>query len=92
MERIKRNKWALVLFISTIAILVMYVVGIITTFAGLESVKETVREAAKQIEGATQDSIDLAVKLSEVVLCFPMFAHAVVDLHAHFAHQFRKER
>ncbi len=80
MERIKRNKWALVLFISTIAILVMYVVGIITTFAGLESVKETVREAARQIEGATQDSIDLAVKLSEVVLIVGLVFEGIFTL------------
>lgn len=80
MERIKRNKWALVLFISTIAILVMYVVGIITTLAGMETVREAVREAAKQVEGATEDSIDLAVKIGEVTLIVGLVFEGIFTL------------
>jgi hypothetical protein len=67
MERIKSNKYALLLFIATIAMLVLGVVGIIISITGLESAVETARQEAVKT-GATQEQIDFAVSFAKAVV------------------------
>ena len=63
MERVKTNKYALILFIATIAMLVLGVISIIVTIAGMETAVEVAKtEAAKA--GGTQQEIDLAVAIA----------------------------
>lgn len=67
MERVKSNKYALILFIATIAMLVLGVVSIIMTIAGMETALEVARtEAAKT--GATPDEVNLAVAITRGAL------------------------
>ena len=67
MERIKSNKYALLLFIATIAMLVLGVVSIIISIAGLESAVETARQEAVKT-GATPEQIDFAVSFAKAVV------------------------
>ena len=67
MKRIKSNKYALLLFIATIAMLVLGVVGIIISIAGLESAVEIARQEAVKT-GATQEQIDFAVSFAKAVV------------------------
>lgn len=67
MKRIKSNKYALLLFIATIAMLVLGVVGIIISIAGLESAVESARQEAVKT-GATQEQIDFAVSFAKAVV------------------------
>ena len=67
MKRIKSNKYALLLFIATIAMLVLGVVGIIISITGLESAVEIARQEAVKT-GATQEQIDFAVSFAKAVV------------------------
>ena len=79
MERIKSNKYALILFIATIAMLVLGVVSIIMTIATMETALEAARtEAAKT--GATPDQVDLAVTLTRGALYAAIVISAILLL------------
>ena len=67
MKRIKSNKYALLLFIATIAMLVLGVVGIIISIAGLESAVEIARQEAVKT-GATPEQIDFAVSFAKAIV------------------------
>ena len=67
MERIKSNKYALLLFIATIAMLVLGVVGIIISIAGLDNAVEIAKQEAVKT-GATPEQIDLAVSLAKALV------------------------
>lgn len=67
MKRIKSNKYALLLFIATIAMLVLGVVSIIISIAGLESAVEIARQEAVKT-GATQEQIDFAVYFAKAIV------------------------
>ena len=67
MKRIKSNKYALLLFIATIAMLVLGVVGIIISIAGLESAVVIARQEAVKT-GATQEQIDFAVSFAKAIV------------------------
>ena len=67
MERIKSNKYALLLFIATIAMLVLGVVSIIISIVGLESTVEIARQEAVKT-GATQEQIDFAVSFAKAIV------------------------
>ena len=67
MKRIKSNKYALLLFIATIAMLVLGVVGIIISIAGLESAVEIARQEAVKA-GATPEQSDFAVSFAKAVV------------------------
>ena len=60
MDRIKSNKYALILFIATIVMLVLGVINIIVTITGMETAVEVARNEAVKA-GGTQQEIDLAI-------------------------------
>lgn len=79
MERVKTNKYALILFIATIAMLVLGVVSIIMTIAGMETALEVARtEAAKT--GATPDEVNLAVAITRGALYAAIVITAILLL------------
>lgn len=79
MERVKTNKYALILFIATIAMLVLGVVSIIMTIAGMETALEVARtEAAKT--GATADEVNLAVAITRGALYAAIVITAILLL------------
>ena len=77
MERVKTNKYALILFIATIVMLVLGVINIIVTIAGMETAVEVARtEAAKA--GGTQEQIDLAIAMTRVALYVAIVISAIL--------------
>ena len=77
MERVKTNKYALILFIATIAMLVLGVINIIVTIAGMETALEVARtEAAKT--GATPDEVNLAVAITRGALYAAIVISAIL--------------
>jgi hypothetical protein len=77
MERIKSNKYALILFIATIVMLVLGVINIIVTIAGMETALEVARtEAAKT--GATPDEVNLAVAITRGALYAAIVISAIL--------------
>ena len=77
MERIKSNKYALILFIATIVMLVLGVINIIVTIAGMETALEVARtEAAKT--GATPDEVNLAVTITRGALYAAIVISAIL--------------
>jgi len=77
MERIKSNKYALILFIATIVMLVLGVINIIVTIAGMETALEVARtEAAKT--GATPDEVNLAVAITRGALYAAIIISAIL--------------
>ena len=79
MERVKSNKYALILFIATIAMLVLGVVSIIMTIATMETALEAARtEAAKT--GATPDEVNLVVTITRGALYAAIVITAILLL------------
>ena len=77
MERIKSNKYALILFIATIAMLVLGLVSIIMTITTMETALEAARtEAAKT--GATPDEVNLVVTITRVALYAAIVISAIL--------------
>ncbi len=81
MERIKNNKGALILFISTIALVVLAIVGMVTLIASMETLKTTVRETviSQNTEGS-QEAIDLAVNIAIVGLWIAVVIEGIVTV------------
>ena len=77
MERIKSNKYALILFIATIAMLVLGLVSIIMTITTMETALETAKtEAAKT--GATPDEVNLVVTITRGALYAAIVISAIL--------------
>ena len=87
MERVKSNKYALILFIATIAMLVLGVVSIIMTIATMETALEAARtEAAKT--GATPDEVTItrgalyaALVITAILLLFEVLCGLKGSMH-----------
>ena len=77
MERIKSNKYALILFIATIAMLVLGVINIIVTIAGMETAVEVARNEAVKA-GGTQQEIDLAIAIARGALYAAIVISAIL--------------
>lgn len=77
MERVKTNKYALILFIATITMLVLGVVNIIMTIAGMEAAVEVARTEAANA-GGTQEAIDLAIAMTRVALYAAIVISAIL--------------
>ena len=66
MERLKQNKFSLMLFIATIAMIVTFVISIFIISITLGNVEQLVVEAAKESgQSLSQSEIDLAVTVTK---------------------------
>ena len=77
MERIKSNKYALILFIATIVMLVLGVINIIVTIAGMETAVEVAKNEAVKA-GGTQQEIDLAIAIAKGALYVAIVISAIL--------------
>ncbi len=81
MERLKSNKGALILFISTIALIVLAVIGMVTLFTNMEFIKNAVKESiVNNNSSATQDEINLAINIAVAGVWVSIVIEAIVTL------------
>ena len=79
MERLKSNKGALILFISTIALIVLAVIGMVTVFTNMEFIKNAAKESIND-SGASQDDINLAINIAVAGVWVSIVIEAIVTL------------
>ena len=79
MERVKTNKYALLLFIAAVVIAVFTVVGIVVAITGMNVALDTVKQEA-QAQGYSQAEIDAAVNIARGVGYFALILVAVIEL------------
>lgn len=79
MERLKQNKFSLMLFIATIAMIVTFVISIFIISISLGNVEQLVVEAAKESgQSLTQSEIDLAVTVTKTGIIVVFFIGAIL--------------
>lgn len=79
MERIKTNKYALILFVISLVILALGVIGIIVSFAGMGATAEILRrELAKQT--TDEALVNQVVQITIVVSYIVIFVSAILLL------------
>ena len=79
MERIKSNKYALLLFIASIATAVFTVVGIIVAIVGMSGVSELVKQEG-QTQGLSQAEIDAVVSITVGAAYATLIIVAIIEL------------
>lgn len=81
MERLKQNKFSLMLFIATIAMIVTFVISIFIISISLGNVEQLVVEAAKESgQNLTQSEIDLAVSVAKAGIIVAYVLGAILML------------
>jgi len=79
MERVKSNKYALLLFIAAVVIAVFTVIGIVVAITGMNVALDTVKREA-QAQGYSQAEIDAAVGIARGAAYFALILVAVIEL------------
>ena len=79
MERVKSNKYALLLFIAAVVIAVFTVLGIVVAITGMNVALDTVKREA-QAQGYSQAEIDAAVNIARGAAYFALIIVAVIEL------------
>lgn len=79
MERVKSNKYALLLFIAAVVIAVFTVIGIVVAITGMNVALDTVKREA-QTQGYSQAEIDAAVNIARGAGYFALILVAVIEL------------
>ncbi len=81
MERLKQNKFSLMLFIATIAMIVTFVISIFIISISLGNVEQLVVEAAKESgQSLSQSEIDLAVTATKAGIIVVFVLGAILML------------
>ncbi len=68
-ERFTNNKWALVLFIATIGIIVSTIVGLIVTYVNMPAWLDEARRVLVE-QGVSKEDIDIAINITKGALIF----------------------
>ena len=78
MERVKTNKYALILFIAAVVIAVFTVIGIVVAITGMNVALDTVKREA-QAQGYSQAEIDAAVNIARGAAYFALILVVVIE-------------
>lgn len=79
MERVKKDKFALILFVATIVMVVSFVISIFTISAALGMVESVTREQAAG-QGLSEDEINFAISIAKGAIVAALVISGIIIL------------